>query len=288
MDPLQGRKIPDNLQMDEDVMIQGEEYEESDYYDPGTEVPEMELKPIDGDKEKKKKIIMVSAIIAVIFIGVLLVCVMAMSGGSTGLSFSFGDGEEEVQAPTTMWVEWRGQSVEVPIDPETGQPIMPEFKYTDGEKEQLRIAGFTGDEIESFEQQMLEPIPIVEEAAAEREEWAEQFVAPYFDTASEEWKSVINTTWYGLEEVVSYDTESINYQNYTYSLNADYEKIKAYGHQLLIKIYLNSSGDYAFMITTPQRYAELPDSGNMVVSITYIQTGDGHKFITDIVETRVD
>ena len=77
----------------------------------------------------------------------------------------------------------------------------------------------------------------------DKEAWAQQFVAPYFDTASEEWHSVIDTTWYGLNKVESYDTDYTMYQNVSYTLNADYDKVPAYGHQLFIKIHLNETSE---------------------------------------------
>ena len=278
-------KVPNELQTD-DVMVQGDSYEEQDYFEEGTEAPVMELQPSGGSKSKKGNIIVLGTVIGVVFIGVLLVIVMVMSGGSGSSIFGGKSDEEEApDEPEYTIVTYRGQDIRVPIDPVTGEPIVP---YTAEELEQLRQVGYTGYEIEEFQAQEIEPEQLIQDAEQAQQEWVEQYYAPYFDTASEEWKSVINSTWYGLEEVESYDTDSLMYSYYNYTLNADYEKIPAYGHQLYLKVYLNESGDYAFMICTPERYAELADSGNIVVSIDYTETLDGHKFITSIVENRVD
>lgn len=290
MNPLKGNSMPDELQTD-DVMVQGDSYDEDDYYEEGTSADVAEDSDDDSDRKRKQKnakFYVLGALFVCVFVVVILICVMSMSnkkgGNLTGL---FGGKTEEEVPPATTTITWRGETITVPLD-EYGQPVYPEFKYTADEIASLRKVGYTGDEIESFQEQKLEPQPLITQAEMDREAWAQQFVAPYFDTASEEWKSVINTTWYGLTKVESYDTNSLAYQNVSYTLNADYEKVEAYGHQLFIKIYLNAKGDYAFMVTTPSRYAELPATGNMVVVITYTQTGDGQKFITSIVENRVD
>lgn len=293
MNPLKGNPMPDELQTD-DVMVQGIDYDEDDYYEEGTS-PEDSSDAEDDDsvreaKQKKAKIYVMIGVLSVVFIGIILMGFMLMSGKDRGNTSGFLGGNKnestEETVPATTTITWRGETMTVPID-EYGQPIYPEFKYTADELANLRRVGYTADEIESFQAQQLEPQPLITQAEMDKEAWAQQFVAPYFDTASEEWHSVIDTTWYGLNKVESYDTDYTMYQNISYTLNADYDKVPAYGHQLFIKIHLNETS-YAFMTVTPQRYAELAQSGNIVVVITYTKTGDGQSFITSMVESRVD
>ena len=291
MDPLKGAKMPDELQTD-DVMVQGDSYDEDDYYEEGTSGNDTASTADDETRAKKQKaakLYVLIAVLAVVFIGVIIVVFMMMSGrsGGSGVAGILGGNDDSSETEGMITITWNGQEMQVPVD-EYGQPIYPTFAYTADEIANLRKVGYTGDEIESYEQQSMPASDLISQAEAEREAWVQEAVAPYFDTASEEWKNFMNTTWYGLPKVESYNPDPLSSQIINYTLNADYEKVESYGHQLFIKIYLNAEGDYAFMITTPDRYAELADSGNMVVNITYTQTGDGQKFITNIVEDRVD
>ena len=38
------------------------------------------------------------------------------------------------------------------------------------------------------------------------------------------------------------------------------------------------------MTVTPERYLELKESGNIVVRVSYTQTADGKRIITDMIE----
>ena len=293
---LKKDKIPNNLETDQDVLIQGEGYEEFDAYEEGTDVNSMQGEENEKKKKNGKTAVMVT-VIAVFFVGLILIIFMLMSkGGGGGLSAFTGDEQVEDSEileeplyvyPETTIVISRGQEIEVPVDQTTGEPIMPEWKYTESEVAALREVGYTGTEIEDFQYAEIEPKILIEDAEAKAEAWTKKHIAPYFDMASDEWKSLLNTTWYGLPEVEEWDKEG-NYSNYSYTLNADYEKVPAYGYQLFIKVFLNDAGEYAFLQTTPQRYLELDDSGNIVVEITYTKSEDGKKFITNIKETRVD
>lgn len=172
-----------------------------------------------------------------------------------------GSGEEipVEETPPTEELEW--------IIPE---PVA--FKYTAEEVVKLRQVGYTGDEIESYQMAETPVTDLVAQAEAEREAWLNEVVAPLYDTASDEYKESISDTWLSLPEV--YGEENFNSSGYSHTerKNLDYEKIRNYGHQLFIKIYLDDREhtDYFFLCITPDEWKRLNDSGNVIVNYTYV------------------
>ncbi len=82
---------------------------------------------------------------------------------------------------------------------------------------------------------------------------------------------------------LTYDEDTTQYGYYYEVMNVDYIKLPAKGHQLFIKFFLEN-GDAVFMTVTPERYLELKESGNIVVRVSYTQTADGKRIITDMIE----
>lgn len=159
------------------------------------------------------------------------------------------------------------------------------FSYTDEEKQQLRAWGYTGDEIEEHESNETS----VEELVAASRQEQEEARATLSNPESPEYQALLNNTWLGqqaltippYEEGVS---EGIIYYD-THTLNADYEKIPAHGHSLLLKVYLED-GSYAFMECPLLRYMQLPDSGNIVVTYQ-TATIDGATIVSNMKEVTV-
>lgn len=161
-----------------------------------------------------------------------------------------------------------------------------EFKYAMEEVLELRLAGYTGGEIEMFEQEELSAEDKIQESINARKQKYDAEIKPYLDGASPEFLELKSNTWVG-GKPFTYNQDDTMYNYFTYNLNADYEKIPPHGHQLFIKFYLGN-GAAAFMDVTPERYAELASEGNIVVSVTYTDDGAGAKIITDIQEIRQD
>lgn len=287
MNPLNRDNIPDELEMD-DVMEQGEEFEDEILL--GDEEDEELSSTRSGntsneEKNRKGRMAVMITLIVVILLVVALVAVMI------GSRVKEKKEEEAIAAaePQYTEVEFRGEMVTVEIDKETGEPIMPEFKYTETEKMQLREVGYTGDDIEQMESEQIEPAPVIEEQIDIQEQWAETFIAPYFDNASDEYKKMISNTWYGLPEVEPYDDDVYNWSRVMMTRNCDYEKLPMHGHQLFLKVYLNDdNSSWAFTTVTPERYKTLLDSGNIVMDIWYTTTSDGKTFITQMSERTVE
>lgn len=158
------------------------------------------------------------------------------------------------------------------------------FEYTYDELEALRLAGYTGDEIENFEGTEASAEQLIRDAEAKRMKQYEEEVAPFRDSASLEYKELEAFTWLGQEDLV-FDGDKSMYTYHNMAYNSDYEKVPAKGFQLFLKVYLNNSHTkYAFMTIDPVRYNELLDSGNIVLSIDYIITADEKQIVTDIKE----
>lgn len=161
----------------------------------------------------------------------------------------------------------------------------PAFMYMYDELEALRLAGYTGNEIEQYERDEVPASDLVNAAKAARKAQYEAELAPYFDSASDEFMEVYRHTWLGQEDLV-FDTDSSRYEYYETTMNVDYRKLPAKGHQLFIEYYL-SNGDTCFMTVTPEKYLQLDDTGNIVLKIYYTKTADGSKIVTGAEEVEV-
>lgn len=153
------------------------------------------------------------------------------------------------------------------------------FNYTMEEREKLRLAGYTGDEIEQFEARNADVDQIYNEAVAKRDAWVQQAIAPLYDTASDEYKSFISQTWLTLPQ----RTDMALWENCSYyrdRKNLDYEKVDVYGNQLFIKIYLDDSDhdDWFFLNVTPEDWNKLQSRGNVIVEYTYCYRLEGEGF----------
>ena len=166
------------------------------------------------------------------------------------------------------------------------QPVSS-VSYSDQELRALRKWGYTASEIEVASQQGLSAKELADSAREDREEAQKEALAAVSDTASDEYKNLLYSTWLGGEDLdVSSFTNDYIYTSTMRVENVDYEKCAAKNEQCFIRLNLDN-GKPAFMYITPDRYNELPDTGNMVVEITTVQSGD-IEVITNIVEQRVN
>jgi hypothetical protein len=169
-----------------------------------------------------------------------------------------GDSSTDVDT-STEGLEWLD-----PVGEET-------FLYTPDEITQLRAAGYTGDEIESYQTQQVPAADLITQAEAERDAWIQEAIAPLYDTASDEYKHYVAQTWLTLPERTDMTDWTMIGASYTETKNLDYEKIDVYGNQLFIKVYLddNEHADWFFVSVTPDEWNQLNDSGNVLVTYTY-------------------
>lgn len=166
------------------------------------------------------------------------------------------------------------------------------FQYTDNERKELRANGYTGDEIEQFQIDEIPSDRKIEEAEADRKEVYDKEIKPYLDGASDEFNQLLEQTWlYGPD--LTYDVSLVDSEWYrkNMTLNLDYDKIPAKGIQCFVRLTLKERTEenepvYMFMMIDPIRYAELPESGNIVVYVEYYVTDQG-TVITHLEEKRV-
>lgn len=253
--------MQDNKNKDEegDVMVQGDSYEEEGT----TESDKKEHKrkrgitpnPEAKGKSGSRKLLILGGAIAAI-----LIVVLSIAGGA-------------------LIIKDKQEGADFLEDIEETVP----FAYTLDEVEALRLAGYTGDEIEEYEYAEQDAQYLIDEAEKERKKQYEKEIAPYFDSASEEFKSVYEDTWVGQPEL-TFDTNAEGYSYFVETMNVDYEKLPPRGNQLFIKFTLPNSEKVAFTTITPERWVTLNDSGNIVLSVSFTKTSDGKRIITDISE----
>lgn len=166
----------------------------------------------------------------------------------------------------------------------------PAFQYSIEEREVLRANGYTADDIERFEVEERDPVQLVEEAKAARKAVYDEEIKPYLDGASPKFNELKELTWLGTGEMSStiLSSEEGQYEQRLGAYNCDYKKIPAYGSQLFVKLTLmDFDGKEIFMTVTPDRYNELSDTGNIVVTIDYYLYSDGSILVHDVFEKDI-
>lgn len=180
--------------------------------------------------------------------------------------FLFGKSDDTEDATASTDDIFSDEGVEY-VDP------LPEiFAYTADETDQLRAAGYTGDEIENYQTLQMPFDDLILQAEAEQAAFAAEYTAALYDTASPEYLHSISQTWLTMDQrsdMQNWDGTIAAY--YQEEENLDYEKIDVYGNQLFIKVFLddNAHEDWFFLNVTPEEWLQLEDSGNVVVDYTY-------------------
>lgn len=172
---------------------------------------------------------------------------------------------------------------------EMGSGEYTPFQYTMEERETLRANGYTGDDIERYEVEERSVPELVEMSENLRKEQYDKDIKPYLDGASEEYHTLEDYTWLGgspMEERIITDAE-LPYDNCMDTCNLDYDKVPARGAQLWLKLDWVDKGQTIFILISPSRYSELPDSGNIVVDVSYQLYDDGAVCVTDVREKSI-
>lgn len=156
------------------------------------------------------------------------------------------------------------------------------FLYTPEEITNLRAAGYTGDEIESYQAQQTPAEDLIKQAEAERDAWVQEAIAPLYDTASDEYKHYISQTWLTLPQRTDMSEWNMIGAEYAVDQNLDYEKIDVYGNQMFIKVYLddNAHESWFFLNVSPTEWNQLNDAGNIQVHYTYVTHLVGDDYMT--------
>lgn len=156
------------------------------------------------------------------------------------------------------------------------------FLYSPEEITNLRAAGYTGDEIESYQSQQTPAEDLIKQAEAERDAWVQEAIAPLYDTASDEYKHYVSQTWLTLPQRTDMAEWTMIGAEYAVDQNLDYEKIDVYGNQMFIKVYLddNAHESWFFLNVSPTEWNQLNDAGNIQVHYTYVTHLVGDDYMT--------
>lgn len=217
----------------------------------------------------KKTFILIGAVVLAV-VAIAIVMILVRGGG--------GGGDSDIDTPTSS-----GDFVDVGSEDDIWADIPTvTFSYTAEEKSSLRAWGYTGDEIESYEALETSVDTLIEASRQAQEEARATLSNP----ESPEYQALLNSTFLGQNRIMipaDIDPGAIYYN--TVTLNADYEKVEAHGHNLYLKVYLDD-GSYSFMECPLNRYSTLAESGNIVVTYR-TATYEGVEIIYDMTEVQV-
>lgn len=194
---------------------------------------------------------------------------------------------QQTDASGNLVKDANGNPVYETLPAETVVTAPTTVKYSDKELALLRKYGYTTDEIEQSASLGIKAKVLLADAKEARERLAYDTIKKLGDTGTPEYQEIYYNTWLQGEprNLNGVDPSVIPVLS-SATINVDYTKLPARGPQLWVKLKL-PDGQYAFMSVTPQRYVQLNDSGNMVVTINTSTQGN-EKFIVSIVEEEVE
>lgn len=144
------------------------------------------------------------------------------------------------------------------------------FYYTPADIELLRSNGYTGTEIESFEELGVPAQLKVDEAVLARERLYQEELVPILDGASDEYKELEAKTWLGGEAFELEEYDESDWSSRFRELNCNYEKIEPHGYQLWVMVSPHNLPDMRlFVSVSPETYDRMYDTGNVVVNVEY-------------------
>lgn len=162
-------------------------------------------------------------------------------------------------------------------------------------QEELRKLGYTGDEIEMAMSSGQNLEDLRNAAMALRDQEAIEAIDRMADHESDEFKYLLNYSIFHFPktEYIPHSTDpsvnNISMPKGSYIVNADYEKLDTYGMQLYLKVKI-ANDTFVYMTVLPDRWETLPDTGNIVVSVSYENygvEGSTQIWITDVKEVDI-
>lgn len=174
-------------------------------------------------------------------------------------------------------------------DPEAepAAPLTPDTLSTE-DNVKLRKLGYTGDEIDLALSEGFDVEALEQAAQKLYDDEATEAIHRMSNSASEEFRYIVDMSYFGQTgyEFVSHAEEHMGdyeFEQGSYTVNADYIKCPTYGAQLQLKCRITQDM-WVFYVVTPMRFAELPQEGNIVLRVNYTQYGD-LTYITGVSET---
>lgn len=159
---------------------------------------------------------------------------------------------------------------------------------TDEERLKLRAMGYSGDEIDIALSEGFSVDSLIESAQELYDEEAEEALVRMSDAASPEFKYIIKNSYFGqtgyeFVDISQADFGTYDYYKGSYVVNADYVKCPTYGAQLQLRCKVAQDLEL-FYVVSPERFAKLPQEGNIVLRVEYTVYG-ANTYVTDIHET---
>lgn len=160
---------------------------------------------------------------------------------------------------------------------------------------QLRKVGYTGDEIDYALKYGIDTEALIAKAQELRDKEAEEALVRMSDSASDEFKYMLNWSTFCLEPGTFLRKEDAIKGNNAYAesssylVNADFEKCPIYGYQLQFKCKI-ANDTYVFMQVNPSLWAKYPDKGNIVLRVHYELYGsdsDRYFYVTKVEEVDI-
>ena len=283
-------------------MKQDFEYEEEEFekQDPDeAEHPESIDDMIDDETEEKLtfKDLVSKNKTAFICVGVILGLAALVSAAVFFVNSSKTDDNmvEETTETTAEEVDGEIEFDEngfIVLDDESTVEDDSSFHYSSEDIQKLREAGYTNTEIEDFEEMAVENVDnLIAEIKEQKKksilEIYRGFMRDAQNSGNEEYLYALANTWLGLapqEMDLSGDVDDY----YKDSCNADYWKLPLQGYQPMLKLRFTDKQDVertVYMAVEPTTYANLRDSGNIVISYNFINAY-GCEFITNIQEVK--
>ena len=169
----------------------------------------------------------------------------------------------------------------------TSKPTPP--PYTPAQLDQLRANGYTATEIENYQKGGMSPDFLVKKATDSRQALLQstydELKKNAQTTGSPEYQQLISMTWMAGNPVTVSDPSG-KFTTTRIKDNIRYVKIPPHGNQLMLKLTL-TDGTTSFYATTPQRWVQLKDNGNMIITYDKIAYGINF-FITNIQEVPLN
>lgn len=246
---------------------QGANYEE--------EAPERPLTPPPENNSNKSKTKLIAIVAAgAVLVILLFAIIISVSVSSSKKKEDTPPTEEELIASGYMY----NQDGELVPPSEFDKAT---FSYTPDEKAQLRQYGYTGSDIETNELAEIPAQQLIDQVIKDREELEAQFASK----SSPAYQELLQQTWLG-GEILQTPTDPTLIQSTTVKrANVDYVKIPPHGNQLFVRLNM-PDGKRSFMCVSPVTYAQLNDSGNIVVDYTVVTFPDA-EYITEITEVTL-
>lgn len=224
----------------------------------------------------KNKIVII--IVAALILAILFVLFLALKMNKTEDDNTYVDDEYLYPSSYSEDTEYYYEE----------EPSINYTTFSEEETKNLRMYGYTGDEIEYFAEQGMSYDSLIEASQELQDELAEKTIKKLSKKGSKEYRQLMSMTWLVNKKFtvkkLDMSSEDLDLSYNTKIENVDYVKCEPRGKQLFLRCKLGD-GTYVFMDILPERWIQLKKKGNIVITYTLEHYGDA-RVITDIMEVE--